>query len=102
MAQYMADSPAVLSALATSCIRTLESRRSPLEKLPSELKLTIVRYIPEHVSIFHPALTGPEFCNLIATHEKKITIEVIRWAVPAEIMHLAVATHMISVAPWTF
>ncbi|KAI3336188.1 hypothetical protein F4824DRAFT_509960 [Ustulina deusta] len=100
MPKFMIDSLPVLNAVETARTRIDTNRQSRLERMPNEIKLMITSWIQHSVSIFNLALSGPEFCALIVTHEKKIVLNVITWYIPAEIMHLAVGIHMVTTAPW--
>ncbi|KAH8164326.1 hypothetical protein CIB48_g3934 [Xylaria polymorpha] len=80
--------------------RTDRDRLSRLERLPNELKLMIVGQIPNARSIFNLALTGPQFCAFISVHEKKIAHDLIKSVIPAELLHVVVATYGAIESDW--
>ncbi|KAK5627477.1 hypothetical protein RRF57_003192 [Xylaria bambusicola] len=83
----------------TSINRAIHGRRSRLEKIPIEIKLMIIGFIPDGASIINLSLSGPDFCSVVCTHEKKI-VEDAMTIIPPSLMYLAVANYMISTAPW--
>ncbi|KAI1346623.1 hypothetical protein F5Y01DRAFT_321574 [Xylaria sp. FL0043] len=101
-AKFMKYSLPTLDAISSAEDRSRKDRRSRLEKIPNEIKLMIVCRIPDTNSIFNLALTGPVYCDLVATHEMKLTLDMISLYIPGSIMHLAIATHVITTAPWSF
>ncbi|KAI0443514.1 hypothetical protein F4803DRAFT_514501 [Xylaria telfairii] len=76
------------------------NRLSRLERFPNELKLMIIGKIPNARSIFNLALTGPQFCSLISVHEKKIAQDLIKFVIPAELLHVMVATYAAIESDW--
>ncbi|KAI0814519.1 hypothetical protein GGR55DRAFT_700797 [Xylaria sp. FL0064] len=101
-AKFMKYSLPILDAISSAEDKSRRDRRCRLENIPNEIKLMIVCRIPDANSIFNLALTGPVYCDLIAAHETKLTLDMINLYIPGSIMNLAIATHVILTAPWSF
>ncbi|KAI1424761.1 hypothetical protein F5Y12DRAFT_714999 [Xylaria sp. FL1777] len=102
MAGFMNNSLAIRKAIATARTRFAIDRRSRLEQLPVEIKMIVICWINDSVSIFNLALSSLDYCATISIHEKEITLNVLRWYIPDELMHLAIATYEISTSNWAF
>ncbi|KAI1749729.1 hypothetical protein F4782DRAFT_549497 [Xylaria castorea] len=87
-------------ATQLAALRTDTNRISRLERLPNELKLMVIVQIADARSIFRLALTGPHFCAFISAHERRVAGDVIKKIIPAELLHLAIATYTAIKAYW--
>ncbi|KAI1120735.1 hypothetical protein F5Y10DRAFT_272763 [Nemania abortiva] len=86
--------PALDCRLNLVANRNKNKPRSRLEKLPNEIKLEVISWISEVRSIFSLALTGPEFCAFVVTHESTIARDVITRHIHPDLLSLAVADHV--------
>ncbi|KAI0196753.1 hypothetical protein EV127DRAFT_466272 [Xylaria flabelliformis] len=98
--KLLACSPPIFEAIQSATLRTDVNRLSLLERLPNELQLMVIVQIADPPSVLRLALTGPQLCAFILIHERRIAESVVRKTIPAELLHLAVATYTVIESYW--
>ncbi|KAI0456736.1 hypothetical protein F5B21DRAFT_522073 [Xylaria acuta] len=99
-ATFLLSQFVTIGATQVASWRADVNRLSRFERLPNELKLMIIGRIANPKYILNLALTGPQFCAFITIHEKRIAEDVIKYIIPAELLHLAVATYAATGTSW--